>query len=185
MQKITKRFIIWTIIVVLIILIPLAMQSTAEVQWNEATAYIVILLALGGFYELWHWLKTCQIMYRFAFVVGLLGAFFVGWVNGAVGIIGSEDNPANLLYVAVFVVGFIGSIVSGFRPYGMARTLFLTAVVQLLIPIFALFIWPAKVSWGGAGVIGVLVFNSIFALIFVVSALLFQQANKIETRSIK
>jgi hypothetical protein len=52
------------------------------------------------------------------------------------------------------------------------------AVVQLLIPVFALLILPAQVSWGEAGVIGVFVFNSFFAILFVVSAMLFLRADK-------
>src|SRR3989344_8453980 len=176
MQKITKRLIVWTVVIAFILLIPLAMQFTDEVQWNEAIAYSVILLAVGGLYELWLWLQTRTRVYRIAFGVGLAGALFLGWVNGAVGIIGSEDNPANLMYGAVFAVGLIGSLISRFKPRGMAHTLFATALVQLLVPVVALFIWPAKTSWGNAGVIGVFVFNSIFAVLFVVSALLFRRA---------
>jgi len=182
MQKFTKKFIVWAIVGLLILFIPLAMQFTNEVQWNEAIAYTIMLLAVGGIYELWQWLKKRNITYRFAFIVGLMTALFIGWVNGAVGIIGSEDNPANLLYGAVFIIGLIGLIISRFKPLGMARTLFVAAFVQLLIPAFALFIWPAQTSWGEAGVIGVFIFNSIFAILFIVSAMLFRYAGKIENR---
>ena len=48
--------------------------------------------------------------YRRAFFVGFLGVFLLFWVNGAVGIIGSEDNPANLLYGGVVLTGFVGII---------------------------------------------------------------------------
>ena len=177
MQKITKRLIVWTVVIAFILLIPLAMQFTNEVQWNEAIAYSVILLAVGGLYELWLWLQTRTRVYRIAFGVGLSGALFLGWVNGAVGIIGSEDNPANLMYGAVFAVGLVGSLISRFKPRGMALTLFAAALVQLLIPVIALFIWPAKASWGEAGVVGVFIANSIFALLFVGSALLFRRAS--------
>ncbi|MBI4708920.1 MAG: hypothetical protein HY764_01795 [Candidatus Portnoybacteria bacterium] len=173
----TRRFIVWGIVIALVLMIPLAMQFTNEVQWNEAIAYIVILLAAGGFYELWQWLKTRTRTYRFAFSVGLAGILFLGWVSGAVGIIGSENNPANLMYWAVPAVLLIGSLISRFRPRGMTRTLFATAIVQMLVPVFALFIWPAQTSWGNAGVIGVFIVNSIFAALFVISALLFLRAS--------
>jgi hypothetical protein len=153
------------------------MQFTNEVQWNEAVAYSVMLLVAGGFYELWLWLKTRVSAYRIAFSVGLAGVLLLGWVSGAVGIIGSENNPINLLYWAVPAVLLIGSLMSRFKPHGMARTLFATAVVQMLVPTFAFFVWPAQASWGEAGVIGVFVFNSIFAMLFVVSALLFRRAS--------
>jgi len=172
-QNISKRLIVWAIVIVLILMLPLAMRFTNEVQWNEAIAYGIILLAIGGFYELLRWLKTRSRVYRLAFGVGLAGLLLLGWANGAVGIIGSENNPANLMYGVVFAVGLIGSLISRFKPRGMARTLFATAVVQILVPLFALFIWPAQAFWGEAGVIGVFVINLIFAMLFVVSALLF------------
>jgi hypothetical protein len=172
----TKRLIVWAIVAALILAIPLAMQFTNEVQWDEAVAYSVILLVAGGAYELWQWLQTHSSAYRLAFGVGLAGALLLGWVNGAVGIIGSEDNPANLMYGAVFAVGLIGSLFSRFKPRGMARTLFAAALVQVLVPAIAFFIWPAQASWGEAGVIGVFIINFIFAMLFVISALLFRKA---------
>ncbi len=177
MQNITKQLTVWSVIVALVLMLPLATQFTNEVQWNEAAAYAVILLGAGGTYELWQWLKTRAMAYRIAFGVGLAGALLLGWVSGAVGIIGSENNPANLMYWTVFAVGLVGSIISRLQPHGMARTLFAAALVQMLVPVVALSIWPAKASWGEAGVIGVLVFNSIFVLLFVVSALLFRRAS--------
>ncbi len=115
-------------------------------------------------------------VYRAAFATGLLGALLLFWVNGAVGIIGSDDNPANLLYGVIFLVGFVGSLASRFRAPGMARTLFVAAVVQFFIPIFALLVWPAKASWGELGVMGVLMFNFIFVLLFTLAGLLFRRA---------
>src|SRR3989339_1814631 len=174
--KNTKRFAVWGIVALLIVAIPLAMQFTNEIQWNEAAAYGVMLLVAGGAYEPWRWLKARSGAYRRAFGVGLAGMLLLGWVSGAVGIIGSEDNPVNLMYWAVFAVGLIGSLISRFKPRGMARTLFATALVQVLVPVVALSISP-EVSWGNAGVIGVVVFNSIFALLFAGSALLFRRAS--------
>ncbi len=175
----TKRLIVWAVVVALILLIPILMQFpyfTNEVQWNEAIAYIVILLAVGGVYELWQWLKTRDRIYRIAFGVGLAGVFLLGWVSGAVGIIGSENNSVNLMYWTVPAIGLIGSLISRFNPRGMALTLFAVALIQFLIPVIALIITPG-VSWGNAGVIGVFVVNSIFAALFVVSALLFRRAS--------
>src|SRR5690606_14094324 len=149
----TRRLIVWTVVGALMLVIPLAMQFTNEVQWNEAVAYGFILLAAGGTYELWQWWKTRSVAYRLALVVGLAGALLIGWINGAVGIIRSEDNPANLLYGAVFAVGLVGSLVSRFKPRGMACTLSVATIVHMLVPVAALIISP-EVSWGNAGVVG-------------------------------
>lgn len=179
MKNVTRRVVLWGAITVLILLLPLLMQFTNEVQWNEAIAYGVILSGVGIAYELWRWLRTKNTIYRFAFFTGLFGALLIGWVNGAVGIIGNEDNPANLMYGAIFVVGLIGSIISRFRPIGMARTLFAAALVQISVPIIALFVWPAQTSWGNAGVVGVFIFNFIFVVFFLTSAVLFKRAAQI------
>ena len=178
MRNIKKRLIMWAVIVVLILLIPLLMQFqpfTDEVQWNEAIAYAVIFIALGGFYELSRWLKTQSRKYHIAFNGGFLGILLLGWVSGAVGIIGSENQPVNLMYWAVPTILLIGSLISRMKPRGMAYALFAAAAVQFLVPVVALIISP-EVSWGNAGVIGVFVVNSIFALIFAVSAMLFRKA---------
>jgi hypothetical protein len=178
-----RRLAVWGIVAALILMIPLVMQFTDEVQWNEAVAYAIILLAAGGAYELWQWLKTRASAYRVAFGVGLAGALLLGWVNGAVGIIGSEDNPANLMYGAVFAVGLVGSLAARFKPRGMARTLLAAAIMQSLVPVAALIASP-DVSWGDAGVIDVFVFSSIFAVLFVVSAWLFWKAAPEQTSAI-
>ena len=184
MRSITKRRVVWGIVGVLIVMLPVAMQFTDEVQWNEAVAYGIILLIVGGFFELWQWLKTRELTYRIAFGVGLAGLLLLGWVSGAVGIIGSENQPVNLMYWAVPAVLLVGSLISRFKPRGMAYTLFATAVVQVLIPIVALTI-SQQVSWGNAGVVGVFVFNSIFALLFLGSALLFRRASASDDRIIR
>lgn len=149
-----------------------------EVQRNEAVAYIVILLIAGGSFELRWWLKTRAKSYRVAFGVGLAGLLLLGWISGAVGIIGSENNSVNLMYWAIPAVLLIGSLISRFRPRGMAWTLSTATLVQLSVPVIALIISP-EVSWGNVGVIGVFIFNSIFALLFAVSALLFWHATQI------
>lgn len=173
------------IVTALILLIPLvAMQFTDEVNWDLADFVIVgvVLFGAGLAYELIGSRSDLpageagKTVYRVAFGIGLLGALLLFWVNGAVGIIGSENNPANWLYIAVFVVGLIGSLISRFKPRGMSYTLFTAAAVQLLIPVFALLVWPAQASWGNAGVIGVFIFNSIFAILFITSGLLFRRA---------
>lgn len=155
------------------------MKLTNDIQLNEAMAYVFLLLVIGGIYELWQWLKIRNRTYQLALGIGLFGVVLIGWANGAIGIIGGEDNPANLMYGAVFLTWLVGSIVSKFKPRGMSRTLSVVAIIQILIPVVALFIWPAKASWGEAGVNGVLIFNSILSLPFVVSVALFRRAANI------
>ena len=160
-----------------LLLIPLvAMQFTDEVSWGQGDFIIMgaLLLAVGFTYEFIA-KRTNKTVYRVAFAVGLGAAFLLAWVNGAVGIIGNEGQPANLLYAAVFAAGLVGSLVARFKPRGMALTLFAAAAIQLLVPVAAMLAWP-NVSWGAAGMFRVFVFNAFFAVLFVVSAVLFRRA---------
>jgi len=177
MQNNTRRLIAWVAAVALILLAPLvAMQFTEEVNWSLFDFALMgsLLFGVGLAYELVA-RRSGKTVYRIAFGVGLVTAFLLAWVNGAVGINGSENQPANLMYGAVFAVGVIGSLVARFKPRGMAHTLFAAALVQMSVPVIALIIWP-QISWGGAGLVGVFVLNAFFAALFVVSALLFRHA---------
>jgi len=149
------------------------MQFTDEVQWNEAGAYGVILLLAGGAYELWLWLQTRASAYRIAFGVGLAGLLLLGWVSGAVGIIGSENQPVNLMYWAVPAALLIGALISRFQPREMSYTLFAMALAQMLVSIVALII-----GWNdfAPGVLQVFVLSAVFALLIVGSGLLFRRA---------
>ena len=54
--------------------------------------------------------KMGSVMYR-AVGVAVVTAFILVWMNLAVGLIGNESNPANLMYGGVLVVGVIGVII--------------------------------------------------------------------------
>jgi hypothetical protein len=119
--------------------------------------------------------KAGNTAYRFAFGVALAAAFILVWLTGAVGIIGSEDNNANVMYFGVLAVGIVGAIVARFRPHGMARALFATALAQALVSVIALIITLGSPG-SPPGVLGVLILNGSFVGLFVGSAWLFREA---------
>jgi len=92
-----------------LLLLPLlAMQFTNEVVWDVADFIVagVLLFVTGLTYKLAA-IKVGNIVYRSAVGLALTAAFILIWVNGAVGIIGSENNDANLMYggvIGVFVL---------------------------------------------------------------------------------
>ena len=105
----------------LVLLIPLiAMQFTEEVRWSVADFVVAgaLLLGVGVPIDL-AMRKTGNAAYRWAASLALVTAFLLIWVNGAVGILGAEDNDANLLYGGVLAIGFAGALLSRFRPRGM------------------------------------------------------------------
>lgn len=179
MQNITRRLVVWAAVVAFILLIPLvAMQFTEEVNWDlfDFAFMGTLLFGTGLVYELVA-RKAGQIAYRAAVGVALAAAFLLVWVNGAVGIIGNEGNPANLMYFGVLAIGIISVFIARLEPRGMARALFAVALAQMLVPVIALIIWnPQATSWGAAGVLGVFGLNAFFAMLFVGSAWLFRKS---------
>ena len=151
-----------------ILLVPLlAMQITDEVVWDLADFVVggVLLFGAGLTYELVA-SKGGTIAYRAAIGVAVATALILVWMNLAVGLIGNEENPANLMYGGVLAVGFFGAIIARFQPQGMARVLFATAGAQMLVGVIALI----------AGLGFTLILNGFFAALWVGSALLFREA---------
>lgn len=167
---------VWGTAALLWLLIMVAIQVTEGLNLAVGVAVSVIVLTPAGLYELALALRTRSAAYRAAVAVALAAAFLLGWVNGAVGIIGSENQLANQMYAGVVLVGIIGAAIARFRPRGMAITLLATALAQLSVPVIALTIWQSQLSWGGAGMFGVFVMNAFFATLFAGSALLFRRA---------
>lgn len=186
MSQTARRLAVWFAFIVLLLLVPLvAMRFTDQVNWDWHDFAIMggALFSVGLVYELAakrmaEGLRPENTVYRVACAVGIVTAFLLFWVNGAVGIIGSENQPANLLYGAVFAIGLAGSLLSRFRPGGMARALLAAAFIQLAIPVVALIVWPG-ISWGGAGIGGVFIFNAFFAVMFATSGLLFRHVAQV------
>jgi peptidoglycan/LPS O-acetylase OafA/YrhL len=115
--------------------------------------------------------KMSNVAYRTAVGVAVATAVLLVWVNAAVGIIG-DDNPANLMYFGVLTVGIIGALIARFKPHGMARALFATALAQALVAMIALTFY----SSAEPGPLGILAVNGFFVALWVGSALLFRRA---------
>lgn len=160
-----------------LLLVPLvAMQFTDDVVWTVFDFVVAgaLLFCTGLAYELVA-RRSSRIAYRGAVAVALGTALFLTWANLAVGIIGSENEPANLMYFGVLAVGIVGAFAARFRPPGMARALLATAGAQALIAAIALI--AGMHEYPGSSVAEILLVNGFFAGLFVVSALLFQRAN--------
>jgi hypothetical protein len=167
----------WSLAALILLLPLLAMQFTTEVAWDFADFMIfgALLAGAGGAYELAMRVSGHR-AYRVAIAVALAAAFILIWVNLAVGIIGDEGNPANLMYVGVLAVGIIGASITRGQPRGMARTLSAMAFAQALVPAIALLFLKIAPNSEPAGLI-ILVSNVGFIILFVGSALLFRRAS--------
>jgi hypothetical protein len=176
MQNTKRRLTLLTVVVAALLLIPFL----AKWPWSSSdfVAAAVMLLGSGVAYEFIS-RRAQNTAYKLG-VAGAVGtALFIFWSSGAVGIIGSEDNPANIMYLGVIAVEILGAIISRLRAPGMAKTMFVTAIAHALVPVIALVIWKPELDSGVAQVIWI---NAFFVILWVASGLLFKQAADIEPK---
>jgi hypothetical protein len=112
--------------------------------------------------------------YRTGAAVAVAASFLLVIVNGAVGFLGDEDNPANLIFLGIILIAALGSAIARFRAAGMARAMFTTAAAQVLAGIVAL---AAGLGSAGAdGIYEVVLGTSLFSGLWLLSAGLFRKA---------
>ena len=149
-----------------LILLPLvAMRLTSDVNWDAADFLFAIGLVggVGLMFELALRMSPTR-SYRAGVGVALAAAFLLTWINLAVGIIGNEENPFNLLYFAVMGVAAIGTVAARFRASGMAVAMAAAAAAQVAVAVVALagglgFTGPITVFFGGLWLISAFLFR--------------------------
>lgn len=140
----TLRLIGWMIVAGLLITPAIAMRFTDEVQWTTSDFVFagIVLIGAGAIAEL-AVRASGDWSYRIGAGLAVLASVLLLWINGAVGIIGSEDNPANLLYLAVILAAFVGAVASRFRQGGMSLAMASAAGLQAIIGALAV-----SLGWG-------------------------------------
>lgn len=167
----------------LLLLIPLAAKFfVAGMAWSASdfVAAGVLLFGAGLTFVLLARLGDST-PYRLGVGVAVAAGLLLVWANLAVGLVGSEDNPANLLYGGVLAVALVGAVAARFRPLGMARAMFGAALVYVVVTLTALFAWPpaAAVAEPMVNLPNVLVANAVFASLWVVAGWLFSRAARL------
>ncbi len=159
-----------------LLLAPLvAMQFSDEVAWGPGDFVIAGVLLIGAAVAFrLATRRKGKMAYRAAVGMAIGAALFLVWANLAVGLLGNEENPANLMYLGVLAVGLIGVGFARFQPRGMAHTLFAMALAQGLIAVIALLAGMHRQP--GSSVAEIVNVNGFFIALFVVSALLFRHA---------
>ncbi|MGG7661627.1 hypothetical protein [Dyadobacter sp. BHUBP1] len=174
MQTINTRLSRWHVVAV-ILLVPLLLTSLALWHWKPGIFVLTAALILGGTriaYELIIMKKIGNRAYQLAFGLAITAVLLLGWMNVAVGgILG--DNPANMMYFGVLLVGMTGAIIARLDPMGMSHTLSATAFAMLLVPLVA---WLIGVPAFANGLAAVFALHACFAWLFAGSALLFRRA---------
>ena len=113
-------------------------------------------------------------VYRAAFAVAIATAAFLFFSNLAVGVIGSDDEPANVMYLGVIAIPVIGAVAVRFRPGGMAWAMFVAAAAQastiVIALVFGLHTYPES------SVLEIFAVNGFFMTGWIVAGLLFRWA---------
>jgi hypothetical protein len=170
------RLLLWAIPTVLLITPAVMMLQAAEGwRWSPSDFVFAAVLLYGttGLIDL-AIRKGGTLAYRFGAALAVLVSFLLVWVNGAVGVIGDEGNPANLMFIAIILVALAGSALARFAAKGMARAMLLacllTAAIAAAAPVF---------GWGAAeppGTLGLTMLIGGFAALWGLSAALFAKA---------
>ena len=168
------RIIGWGTAVALLIAPFIAMQFTREMNWGaDDFLFVGVLLGTIGLLVELGMRAANDWWYRAAYLLALLATLLVIWVNVAVGIVGSDDNPNNALFFWALLVGAGGAAIAKLRAKGMALAMLATAIGLWLALAIAQG-GPIDEPWVPA--IREVVGTSLFALMFVASAALFQRS---------
>ena len=116
--------------------------------------------------------KTGRAAYRTGIGLAIAAAALLGWINGAVGIIGSENNRANLMYLGVVAVGVVGVAIARLKPGGMALAMMATAATQGLVTVVAI---VGGLGGPNSGPLELLAINGAFIALFLGAASLFRK----------
>jgi hypothetical protein len=160
------RIIGWGTVAALLLAPLVAMQFTSEVDWDE-TDFIVMGFIFGSLGLALEFMisRSTSTAYRIASGIAILAAFLLIWANLAVGMIGSENNPYNLLFGGVLAIALVGSIAARFRPTGMALACAVAGAVQMAIAVGGIAVDPRGAF-----------FSSILGCLWLLAALLFRKS---------
>ena len=168
------RIAAWTAAAALMLL-PITVQlASGEFGWTIGDFVFVAIVLFGGcfLFDLAA-RRSPNLSYLLGAGAGLAAGFGLIVVNGAVGLVGSEDEAHNLLFLAVILVALAGSLIARGRPEAMARAMTAAAFVHVAVSA-GLLIAAGGVSDGDPlmEVVGL----SVFAAIWIASAWLFRNA---------
>jgi hypothetical protein len=154
-----------------VLMVPLVASRVVE-GWNwTAGSFVlvyVLFFATGMVYALIA-RKMGAWSYKAGVGVALVAGFALGWSNMVH--VADSENPANLVYYSVLVVGVVGALLARLEARGLARTLFAMAATLALIAVMLPSGAPPYLARNMA--IG----HGVFVALFTASGLLFRHAS--------
>lgn len=169
------RLLMWTGALAIWLVPLVAKQFTDEVQWSTFDHIVwAFMLAIPATIIDLVSRMTGNWAYRGAVVIALGTSFVITWANLAVGIVGNEENPVNLIFFGVVAIALLGSPLVGFKAARLRWVFYLTAAAQALSALLALQAEPF-----------VLVFCGVTTALWLTAATLFGRAARDEAATVK
>lgn len=134
------RLVIWATTGALMLAPLLLIRGADEPAWRAPGDFIflaVLLAGVGIAYEAAARVPDDK-AYWAGLVVALASTVLQTWINLAVGVIGSEDNPINWVYAGVTAVAVAGVALSRFHAESMAYAMVASAIAQGIAFVIAL-----------------------------------------------
>ena len=119
--------------------------------------------------------KSGRVAYRIGVGVALAASLLEIWINLAVGIVGSADNPVNQGFYGVVAAAAACAFTARLEAAGMARAMLATAAVQALLAL-AVATAPSTARDEPMGALGVLALSTVFAALWLLSAASFHRS---------
>jgi hypothetical protein len=154
----------------LVLLAPMA--GNAPWSLSDYVFAAVLLGAAGLALELAA--RSGSLAYRAGVAVAVAAGVLLIWVNGAVGLLGDEDNAANLMFFGVLAVAVVGAVLARLRAAGLARAMFAAAAAQVAAGAVALA--GGLGSAGNAGLYEAALSTGVFTPLWLAAGWLFRKA---------
>lgn len=158
----------WISAAALLLLPAVAMLLGDEVNWGPLDFVVLaaMLAAVCGAIDVAS-RRSLSRRYLAGVAIAVIGMFLMVFANLAVGIVGGEDNPINLIFLLIPIIGVAGAAFARFRAAGMARSLEIVAVVQA---------GTLLIAWPGAKTVELLAM-ALFAAIWLAAARVLRTAD--------
>ena len=175
----SKNYLRWVLITAALLAVPYLLMvlqigipdpgsGTERVNWGPMDFALMGILILGsGLLFEYASARGGSTAHKAAVGIAVVAGLGLIWVNLAVGMIGDDGNPANLMYLFVVFVALIGAAIARFEPREAAIAMFATAGAQAIVAVIALV----------AALGPTLVADAFFIAAWVASGLLFRQAS--------
>lgn len=173
-RGINWRIIGWGTAVLLLMLPFFAMQVTDEVNWTAGDfVFAGVMFGTVGLIAELAVRATRDWTYRFGVAAAVAAGFLTLWANGAVGIIGNEQDDHNMVFNLVPLIALVGTVLVRARAPGMAPLMLAVAIIQAAI---APIIFASGVGREGIWIRELVLASGFFGGLWLASAALFREA---------